>query len=486
MAAPTDRFVGRLRELETLREALDHSIAGRGRIVMLAGEPGIGKTRTAQELAVHAASHDATVLWGHCHEEAGAPPYWPWVQIIRGALRTACSGALLADVGTGAIDIADIVPEIRALMPDLEPSVRLEDAAQARFRMFDSIRQLFVSLCSRQPTLLVLDDLHWADAPSLRLLEFLAPELADSRLLLIGTYRPTELSRQHPLSDTLGGLARAPHVARIHLAGLSAEEVHDFIAAASGTRPPAWLAASLYAQTEGNPLFLREIVRFLEQQGVLGTDRTTPLTALPPAIRIPEGVREVIGRRLNLLSAPCNEMLAIAAVIGRDFAHDVLVQAADRQGDQGLLDALDEALGAHVIEETTDGQYQFAHNLIRMTLYDELRPARRRLMHRIVGNAVEVSRRSDIDAVLPELARHFLAAGDINRAIDYATRAGQRADALLAFEDAVQFFQAALDALEQRPQPDDAARCRLLLLLGETAAQIERLPARPGDAARSR
>ena len=137
MAAPTDRFVGRLRELETLREALDHSIAGRGRIVMLAGEPGIGKTRTAQELAVHAASHDATVLWGHCHEEAGAPPYWPWVQIIRGALRTACSGALLADVGTGAIDIADIVPEIRALMPDLEPSVRLEDAAQARFRMFE-------------------------------------------------------------------------------------------------------------------------------------------------------------------------------------------------------------------------------------------------------------------------------------------------------------------------------------------------------------
>ena len=340
----------------------------------------------------------------------------------------------------------------------------------------NSIRQFFVSLCSRQPTLLVLDDLHWADAPSLRLLEFLAPELAGSRLLLIGTYRPTELSRQHPLSDTLGGLARAPHVARIHLAGLSAEEVHDFIAAASGTKPPAWLAASLYTQTEGNPLFLREIVRFLEQQGVLGADRTTPLTALPPAIRIPEGVREVIGRRLNLLSAPCNEMLAIAAVIGRDFAHDVLVQAADRQGDQGLLDALDEALGAHVIQETTDGEYQFAHNLIRMTLYDELRPARRRLMHRIVGNAVEVSRRSDIDAVLPELARHFLAAGDINRAIDYATRAGQRADALLAFEDAVQFFQAALDAVEQRPQPDDAARCRLLLLLGEALRKANAFP----------
>ena len=206
----------------------------------------------------------------------------------------------------------------------------------------------------------------------------------------------------------------------------------------------------LYAQTEGNPLFLREIVRFLEQQGVF----RAPLSALPPAIRIPEGVKEVIGRRLNLLSAACNEMLALAAVIGRDFALDVLLHAAGRHGDDSLLDALDEALAAHVIEETTDGRYQFTHNLIRMTLYDELRTARRRQLHRAVGKAIEALHRADVDAFLPELARHFHAAGDIDRAIDYATRAGQRADALLAFEDAVQFFQAALDGIEQG-QPDE-------------------------------
>ena len=146
MNAPLDTFVGRLRELEGLRGALDDAIAGHGRIVMLAGEPGIGKTRTAQELALHAAKLGVTVLWGRSHEEAGAPPYWPWVQVIRGALRTADAGALLNDVGNGASDIADIVPEIRDLVPDLEPSVRLADAAQARFRMFESIRQLF-----RQP-----------------------------------------------------------------------------------------------------------------------------------------------------------------------------------------------------------------------------------------------------------------------------------------------------------------------------------------------
>ena len=411
MAAPTEMFVGRLLELETLRGALDQAFDGRGQIVMVAGEPGIGKTRTAQELALHGEERGALVLWGRCHEEAGAPPYWPWVQIFRGALGAADARALLDDLGIGASDMADILPEIRDLAPCLEPSASLEDAAQARFRMFEAIRQFIAGLNRDRTVLLVLDDLHWADTPSLRLLEFLAPELADSRLLLVGTYRANELSRQHPLSDALGGLARVPHATRIHLAGLTAEEVHEFIAAATGTRPPAWLASSLHSQTEGNPLFLREIVRFLEQQGVF----SAPLSALPPAIRIPEGVKEVIGRRLNLLSAACNELLALASVIGRDFALDLLQQVTGRLGDDSLLDALDEGVAAHVIEETTEGHYQFTHNLIRMTLYDELRTARRRSLHRAVGKAIEALHRADVDAFLPELARHFHVAGDIDR-----------------------------------------------------------------------
>jgi DNA-binding CsgD family transcriptional regulator len=468
MVAPADSFVGRQRELETLHAAMAHAMAGRGRIVVLAGEPGIGKTRTAQELADHASRRGAIVLWGRCHEEAGAPPYWPWVQIIRTTLRDAEAEALLRGLGAGAGDLVDIVPEIRDRLPGLEPSVRLDDPAEARWRMFESIRRFIASLCARQPSVILLDDLHWADAPSLRLLEFLTPNLADSRLLLVGTYRQTELSRQHPLSDTLGGLVRAPHVSRIRLGGLSAEEVNDFIAAATATKPSAWLASSLHAQTEGNPLFLREVVRFLVQQGVLGGDRATPLT-----VRTPEGVREVIGRRLNLLSAACNEMLALAAVVGHDFTNDVLIRAAEGRD---LSDALDEALSAHVIEEAAEGHYQFTHNLIRMTLYDELRPARRRQLHRVVGNALAAQHRSDVDAFLPELARHFQAAGDIERSIDYAMRAGQRADALLAFEDAVQFFQAALDAADQREEADENLRCKLLFLLGEAQRKLNDYP----------
>jgi DNA-binding CsgD family transcriptional regulator len=378
-------------------------------------------------------------------------------------LQDADSG-LVAGLGAGASDIAYIVPEIRELVPGLERSVPLGDPSEARFRMFESIRQLFAGLCRGRTLLVVLDDLHWADAPSLRLLEFFAPELGNGRLLLVGTYRATELSRRHPLSNTLGALARAPNFARLNLGGLSAEEVHAFIAAAGATAP-AGLVTALHDQTEGNPLFLREIVRFLEQRGALSADGVS--TA---AVRIPEGVTEVIGRRLNLLSAGCNEVLALASVIGRDFAWEVLLRAALPLSEDMLLEALDEAVAPHIVEETTEGRYQFTHNLIRMTLYDELRIARRRQFHRAVGNAIEAVYRADLDPFLPDLARHFQAAGgeaEAEKAIDYAVRAGRRADALLAFENAVQFFQTALDAIEQRPQPDAAARCRLLFLLGE-------------------
>jgi len=466
-------FVGRQRELDALRGAFDEACAGRGRIVMLAGEPGIGKTRTAQELAVHAAARDAVVLWGRCNEEAGAPPYWPWVQILGAALRD-LDPDLLAGLGAVAGDIADIVPEIRELLPGVESSARIGDPSEARFRMFESIRQLLESLSRRRALLLVLDDVHWADAPSLRLLEFLAPELGGERLLLVGTYRATELSRQHPLSNALGGLARTPHFTRINLVGLSAEEVQAFIADA-GTAAPSGLAQTLHGQTEGNPLFLREIVRFLEQRSA----RRPADGALPSAIRIPEGVTEVIGRRLNLLSAGTNEVLALASVIGRDFNGEVLARAAAPLDEDALLEALDEAVAAHVLDETAPEQYRFTHNLIRMTLYDELRIARRRQYHRAVGNAIEALYRTNLDPHLPELARHFQAAGgdaESERAIDYAVRAGRRADALLAFEDAAQFFETALDAEERRGAGDREARCRLLFELGEALRKSGDLP----------
>ncbi len=333
--------------------------------------------------------------------------------------------------------------------------------------MFEAIRRLLAAACEHQALVLVLDDLHWADAPSLRLLEFLAPEIADMPLLLVGTYRATELSRQHPLSNTLGGLARARHIARVDLPGLSVDEAQAFITAAAGATLPTWFTRSLHQQTEGNPLFLREIVRFLEQQGILNAEIGALDAALPRVIRVPEGLKEVIGRRLNLLSPACNEVLALASVIGRNFSLEVLMRAAAPLGADEVIEALDEALAARIVNEAGDRRYQFIHNLVRVTLYDELSATVRRRMHRTVGSVLEALGGGDRRALLPELAHHFSASGDLDRGIDYAIRAGQSAEALLAVEDAAQFFQTALDALALRPAADEAMRCRLLFQLGE-------------------
>jgi predicted ATPase len=383
MAAATEVFVGRHHELAALCAALDEACAGSGRLALIAGEPGIGKTRTALELTTQAAQRDARIVWGRCHEEAGAPPYWPWAQILRTVVAATDEEELRAALDAGAGDIADIVPEIRARLPDLDPPTTLSDPSETRFRLFGSIARFLINVSRRQALVLVLDDLHWADVPSLRLLEFLAQEMADSRLLVVGTYRETALSRQHRLSDTLGALARVPHGVRLHLSGLNAEDVRRFVATAAGMVPPAWLTRAIHDQTEGNPLFVREVVRFLDQQGQFSG--AVLVGAGPTAIRLPEGVREVIGRRLNLVSAACNGILAVAAVIGREFTLDVLMRASQPRTEETVLDALDEALSAHIIEETRPEQYQFTHALVRVTLYDELRTGQRRRLHHAVG-----------------------------------------------------------------------------------------------------
>ena len=197
-------FVGRQREMGELKACLEDALSGRGRLVTLVGEPGIGKTRTALELATYAGLRQAQVLWGRCYEEQGAPPYWPWVQAIRSYVRDVDPEQLRSDMGAGAADIGQVVSDVKDRLPGLEAPPELEPE-QARFRLFDSIAAFLKNAGRRQPLVLVLDDLHWADHPSLPLLEFVARELANARLLIIGTYRDVELSRQHPLSRSPGG-----------------------------------------------------------------------------------------------------------------------------------------------------------------------------------------------------------------------------------------------------------------------------------------
>jgi hypothetical protein len=365
-------FVGRQKEMGELKAALEDALSGRGRMVMLVGEPGIGKTRTAQELATYAGLRGCQVLWGRSYEEQGVPPYWAWVQAIRSYVREREPSQLRSEMGAGAADIAEIVSDIKERLPDLKPPPALDNPEQARFRLFDSIMAFLRTASQKQPIVVVLDDLHWADKPSLILLTFIARELYRARVLLVGTYRDVELNRQHPLSETLGELTRERLFQRVLLRGLSQDDVGRFIEMSSGVKPPSGLVGAVYAHTEGNPLFVTEVVRLLVQEGELTADVGAGLRPAPTgptstskreswSVRIPEGVREVIGRRLNRLSARCNEVLTIASVIGREFELRQLRRLVEDMSEERLIEVLEEGLSAREIEEmpTAVGRYQF-------------------------------------------------------------------------------------------------------------------------------
>jgi len=459
-------FIGREQETKELRIALNETQSGKGHLFMLVGEPGSGKTRMTEQLATYARLCNAQVLTGRCYEGDGAPAFWPWVQIIRSYAQELEAEKLLAIMGPGAADIAQVVSEIKDRLPGLLPPPTLEPE-QARFRLFDSVTTFLKNASKHQPLVVILDDLHWADKPSLLLLQFLARELKDASILVIGTYRDMELGRQHPLSQTLGELSRQGLSARIVLRGLTEQDVERFIEMTTGIRPPEKLVTTVYQQTEGNPFFLSEIVRLLVVEGQL----EHPDVRASSSTRIPEGVREVIGRRLNQLSDECNRILTTASVIGREFSLDALEPLGDITGDQ-LLEFLDEAMAARVVTELPQGvgQYSFVHALIRETLYDEISTARRVRFHRRIGEALEKLYVNSLDSHLPELAYHFFQAspaGNTDKAIDYAIKAAQRAVSLLAYEEAAGHYERACAVIELQDEVGQEQHCELSLALGD-------------------
>lgn len=459
-------FIGREQETKQLHVALNETLAGKGHLFMLVGEPGSGKTRMTEQLATYARLCNAQVLSGSCYEGEGAPAFWPWLQIIRSYAQELAPEKLQSIMGPGAADIAQVVSEIRERLPDLPPPPPLEPE-QARFRLFDSVTTFLKNASKLQPLVVILDDLHWADKPSLLLLQFLARELKDACILVIGTYRDMELGRQHPLSQTLGELSRQGLSARIVLRGLTEQAVARFIEMTTGIKPPENLVSTVYQQTEGNPFFLSEIVRLLVVEGQLERPQVTTASG----VRIPEGVREVIGRRLDQLSDECNRILTTACVIGREFSLDALEPLGDISGDQ-LLELLDEAMAARVILELPQavGQYSFVHALIRETLYDEISTARRVRFHRRIGEVLEKLYANSPDSHLTELAYHFFQAspaGNSDKAIDYAIRAAKRAIGLLAYEEAAGHYERARAVIELQDEVDEEQRCEMSLALGD-------------------
>jgi predicted ATPase len=262
----TTPFVGREAELAALTADLDAAAGGQGGVVLVAGEPGIGKTRLAEELAAQAAARDAMVLWGRCWEGEGAPAFWPWIQVVRAYLKNVEPAALRQEMGAGAADIAQVVPAIRERLPDLPTPPPVEPEA-ARFRLFDSVTGFLRAAAARRPLLLVFDDLHWADAPSLALLRFVSRELEGAGLLVLGIYRHAEVDRDHPLLGAVADLTRGQHHRRLLLGGLEGREVAGFVALVAGVAPSPELTMAVHRQTDGNPFFVTEMVRLLASQG---------------------------------------------------------------------------------------------------------------------------------------------------------------------------------------------------------------------------
>jgi tetratricopeptide (TPR) repeat protein len=457
-------FVGREQEMSELQGALHETISGQGQVVMLVGEAGSGKTRLAEQLATYSRIRGAQVLVGRCYEGEGAPAFWPWIQVVRAYVRKMGTPLLQATMGSGAADIAQLVADVRECLPDLYPPPTLEPE-QARFRLFDSITSFLKNAGSLCPIVLILEDLHWADAPSLMLLQFLVRDVTHARLLVIGTYRDTELGRQHPLAQTLAELARHGFTKRMNLPGLTEPHVARFIELTTGISPSETLVSAVFRDTEGNPFFVNEVVKLLIEEGRLDEPLHGTLT-----IPLPQGVREVIGRRLDHLSETCDSVLTVASVIGREFNVGELEPLCNVPESQ-LIQVLEEAVRAKLIIETpTPGQYNFVHALIRETLSSELSTARRVRLHLRVGEVLEDLYRKDLDAHVTELAYHFLqaaATGKIDKAISYSLRAAERANRLLAYEESADHYERALSALALKEEPDEECRCYLLLGLAD-------------------
>ena len=439
-------FVGRQREMDTLKSIFEEVLSGKGRMVTLVGEPGIGKTRTAQELATYVGMRGAQVLWGRSYESGGAPPYWPWVQALRSHVASTDSDSLRNQMGSTASVIAEVVADVREKLPDLPQPTPIDDPESARFRLFDSIATFLKQASSSTPIVLMLEDLHWSDKPSLMLLEFVARELSNANIMIVGNYRDMELNRRHPLSVTLGDLSRERLFERVVLRGLQKHDVQRFIEIAAGITPPPALVEAVYSQTEGNPLFVTETVRLLIQEGDITAGRATGGGTTSWEIRIPEGVREVIGRRLDRLSERCNELLTVASVIGRQFRFDVLKELAEDTTDDQLLDALDESLSARIVEELPEevGLYQFTHASMQETLTSELSANRIVRMHARIAEALEQYYGDEAEEHAAELIEHFAEAETIlgtKKALRYATAAGEQSLTVGAFEAALGHFE---------------------------------------------
>lgn len=474
-SVPRAPYVGRAGERALVELARRQARAGARQVVLLSGEPGIGKTRLASYQALGAHADGFAVCWGACSEDL-ATPYEPWIDVCTQLVEHAPAEVLDEYVGLHGGELGRLARNLPHRISDA-PAPQSTDPETERFLLFKAVGELLLAVARSQPLCVVLDDFHWADGQSVTLLKHVARAVEQCPLLVIVTYRDSELSKEHSLTGVLADLRRIEGVARIALSGLRADEVAELLAATAGhdlDTDGLELAGSLATETGGNPFFVGEILRSLIESGAIAFDERARRWSIEQAAmtRLPESVREVVEHRIDRLGGHGREALTMAAVIGRSFDVELLAQVVE-MNEARLLDQLEAAVQASLLRESTEvvGRFSFEHALINHTLYQGLGATRRARIHHRVAEALEQMYGPDSEEQLPELALHWrlaMVSVDKTKAAGYSIRAGQKALQSLAPSEAAKHFGDALDMLGSGAT---TGRCEALIGLGEAQRQ---------------
>jgi class 3 adenylate cyclase len=440
---PATGYVGRLAERERLDELWADARQGARRLALISGEAGVGKTRLSTHLALRARGQGATVLYGRCDEDLGVP-YQPWGQALGYLIEQAPRSVLEAHAGQFGGDLARLIPALADRVSDL-PAPRESDPETERYLLYAAVAGLLKGASEREPLLLILDDLHWADGPTLSLLRHVVTGDSAMRAMIVGAYRDSDLGRDHPLTALLADLHRDEGGERLKLSGLEPDDVCALIEATTGhelDEDGRALAAEITRETAGNPFFAGELLRHLTESGAITTqqDGHWRLVGGLSELGLPQSVREVIGRRVERLGSDARLALSAAAVIGRDFDLELLL-AVVPLSEMRLLDLLDEGVTASLLRESVErpGRFTFTHALVEHALYEDLGTTRRARLHQRLAEALEKQCGDDPSERLGELARHWAAAvgsANVPKAMHYAHRAAERALEQLAPDEA--------------------------------------------------
>jgi predicted ATPase/class 3 adenylate cyclase len=445
-------LVGREQERLQMSRWLDAAASGRGLIGLMRGEPGVGKSRLAQEAVDEAQARGFLTLTGHCYEMEGAPPYNAFVEILEAAAHALDDATLAIVLGDDAPQAAKLVPRLRERLPRIPAAPERPAALERRF-LLDAVQGIVERLAVRQPLLLVFEDLHWIDGSTLVLFQHVVRRSGEIAVAILATYRDTEVFPERPFTAALGDLHRQPRTQELRVQRLTREAVGDLLRAYGGRDAPRRFLDLLIAETEGNVLFVEQVLKHLTELGRVFDAEGGWLKDVDIAEdEVPHGVKHIIARRLARVSADCRRVLTWAAILGRAFSYEMLRELADFVDDETLLGAMDEGEHALLIAPTTIGGEQrlaFAHELIRQTLLGDLSLPRRQRLHAQAAAALEGA---DAERHVSDIAQHLHLAGaaaDAARTVRYLTLAGHRARAAAAFEDAHRSFDAALQRLPE-------------------------------------